>query len=253
MTGLIKAELIKLAKRRTYWVLVLVLAALVALLAGVFFLLPRVISEDSGFPVVAKPDAYLLGAQQVLGQTWFPIILATMYLAGELATSAWATTLTRNSRRWQHLLARVITTTTASWVAMIMAVAGFSVIALLLAEGTGSLQPSEWGAIVWKSLLVQLTWVSLGFAASAWLRSVGPAIGATLAFSFGETLLGLWEGWRNISLSIHTSALLGSLDVGGFGPLLGEPASFSKALTVTLSWAAAALLAAWAGLQLRDA
>jgi hypothetical protein len=253
LIGLINAELIKLAKRRTYWVLVLVLGALVALLAGVFFLLPRVISEDAGFPVVGKPDAYLLGAQQVLGQTWFPLILATMYLAGELATSAWATTLTRNSRRWQHLLARLITTTTASWMAMIMAVAGFSVIALLLAEGTGSLELSEWWAIVWKSLLLQLTWVSLGFAASAWLRSVGPAIGATLAFSFGETLLGLWEGWRELSLSIHTSALLGSLDVGGFGSILGEQPQFSKALAVVLSWTAVSLIAAWGGLQLRDA
>jgi len=252
MTGLFRAEIIKLLKRRTFYVLVLVLAVLTGLLAAIFFLLPRAI-EEADIPAITKPDAYIFGASQVLGQTWFPIILSTMFLAGELATSAWATALTRNARRWQHLVARLLTTTIASWLAMLAAIGGFAVVALLLAEGSGSLALSEWWGIAWKALLVVFTWVALGMAASAWLRAVGPAIGATLAFSFAEGILALWSGWRNISLSIHTSALLGSVDFGGFGEVFGEVPSFGKALAVVLGWCIVAIVAAWAGLRYRDA
>ena len=250
--GLVRAELIKLLKRRTFYVLVLVLAVLTGLLAAIFFLLPRAI-EEADIPIITKPDAYIFGASQVLGQTWFPIILSTMFLAGELATSAWATALTRNARRWQHLVARLLTTTIASWLAMLAAIGGFSLVALFLAEGTGSLALSEWWGIAWKALLVVFTWVALGMAASAWLRAVGPAIGATLAFSFAEGILALWSGWRNISLSIHTSALLGSVDFGGFGSILGDAPSFGKALAVVLGWCLVAIAAAFAGLHYRDA
>lgn len=253
MIGLIRAELVKLFKRRTFYVLVIVLGLLTGLLAAIFFLLPRALPDQADFPQIGKPEAYLFGAQQVLGQTWFPLILSAMFLAGELATSAWATTLTRNAKRWQHLVARLLTTTGASWAAMLAAIGGFSLIALFLATGTGSLEVGEWWGITWKALLVVFTWVALGMAASAWLRGVGPAIGAALAFSFGEGILAIWEGWRNISLSIHTSALLGSLEIGGFGGILGEAPSFGKALAVVLGWCVASILAAWAGLQLRDA
>jgi len=254
MGGLIRAELVKLVKRRTYWVLLLVLAALVALLAFIFFVLPRLIVEaEQGLPDIQKPEAYLFGAQQVLGQTWFPLILAVMFLAGELATSTWATALTRNARRWQHLVSRLLVATGGAWVAMLIALGGFWVATYLFAQGTGFMSAGDIVGVVWKSLLVMFTWVALGFAASAWLRSVGPAIGAVLAFSFGEGLLALWAGWRSISLSIHTSALLGSLDIGGFGDLLGANIPFGKALAVVLGWAIVAAMAAWAGLQLKDA
>ncbi|HEY7565356.1 MAG TPA: hypothetical protein VIA81_10580 [Acidimicrobiia bacterium] len=253
MVGLIRAELIKLFKRRTFYVLVIVLGLLTALLAAIFFLLPRALPDEADFPVFTKPGAYLFGAAQVLGQTWFPLILSTMYLAGELSTSAWGTTLTRHAKRWQHLIARLLTTTGASWLAMLAAIGGFSLIALFLATGSGSLEAGEWFGIVWKALLVVFTWVALGMAASAWLRGVGPAIGATLAFSFAEGILAIWDVWRNISLSIHTTALLGSLELGGFGGLLGDTPSFGKALAVVLGWCVVAIAAAWAGLQLRDA
>jgi hypothetical protein len=254
MIGLIRAEIIKLLKRRTYWVLLVVLAALVALLAFIFFVLPQLIADtEQGFPEVQKPEAYLFGAQQVLGQTWFPLILAVMFLAGELATSTWATALTRNAQRWQHLVSRLVVATAGAWLAMLTAIGLFWVATYFFAQGEGFLSTNEVAGVAWKSLLVMFTWVALGFAASAWLRSVGPAIGAVLAFSFGEGLLALWEGWRTISLSIHTSALLGTLDIGGFGDLLGGDIAFGKALTVVLAWAVVSSLAAWAGLQLRDA
>ncbi|HUO46314.1 MAG TPA: hypothetical protein VM470_05730, partial [Acidimicrobiia bacterium] len=92
----------------------------------------------------------------------------------------------------------------------------------------------------------------LGFAASAWLRSVGPAIGAVLAFSFGEGLLSLWASWRQVSLSIHTTALLEELEISGLGGVFGESPTFTRALVVVLGWAVIAIVAAWAGLQYRD-
>ncbi len=254
MMGLIRAEVIKILKRRTFWVLVVVLATLTGLLALLFFILPRFAPPEAGLPAFPKPEVYLIGAQQVLGQTWFPLILAVMLLAGELATSTWATALTRNARRYQHLLARLFTTTTASWLAMLAAIVGFGLAALFLGEGSGFVSGADLAGLLWKSLLVVFTWVSLGLAASAWLRSVGPAIGAVLAFSFGDGLLSLWSGWRRVSLSSHTSALLGDLDqLGGLRSILGETPSFAKALTVVLTWAVVAVVAAWAGLQLRDA
>jgi hypothetical protein len=253
VAGLIRAEIIKTFKRRTFWVLTIVLALLTAFLAGIFYLLPRVIDDQGGFFEITKPSAYVFGAGQVLGQTWFPLILATMALAGELATSAWSTTLTRNSRRGQHLVARLVTATLAAWFAVLLAITIFSVATFFLASGTGELDPGGWWDIAWKALLVQFTWAALGLAFSAWLRSVGPAIGAALAFSFVEGLLVLWEGFREVSLSIHSSALLGSLSVGGFGQILGDLPSIRRGLVVVLGWSLLGVLVSWAGLKLRDA
>lgn len=253
MLGLLRAEITKTFRRRTFWVLTVVLTVLTLLLVGIFFLLPNVV-DDAGIPLIGKPDAYIFGASQVLGQTWFPLILATMALAGELATSAWSTALTRNSRRGQHLVARVLTTSFAAWVAALIAIGVFSIAAYFLAEGTGELDAAGWWDIIWKSLLAQFTWISLGLAFSAWLRSVGPAIGAALAFMFIDGLLILWSGWREVSLSIHNTALMGPLVFdGGFGQILGEMPSFRRGLAVTVAWAVAALLIAWAGLKYRDA
>lgn len=253
MTGLIRAELTKTFKRRTFWVLTIVLVLLTGFLAGIFYLLPRVIDDQGGFFEIQKPGAYIFGAGQVMGQTWFPLILATMALAGELATSAWSTTLTRNSRRGQHLVARLLTSTVAAWLAVLLAIVVFSIATFFLAEGSGELDGVGWWDIAWKALLVQFTWVALGLAFSAWLRSVGPAIGAALAFTFVEGLLILWEGFREVSLSIHTSALLGSLSVGGFGQILGDLPSFRRGLIVVLAWSVVGVLISWAGLKLRDA
>jgi hypothetical protein len=134
MIGLLKAELRKLLKRRVYWVMIGILALVVGLVAFVFFVLPGFIPEGE-IPQVRKPEAYLLGAQQVMGQNWFPTIMAVMMLGGELATTAWAAALTRNSRRWQHLLSRLVVVSGASWLAMASAVAGISVVVALFAEG----------------------------------------------------------------------------------------------------------------------
>jgi len=249
--GLIAAEITKIFKRRTFWVLTLVLLLLTAFLAGIFYLLPRVVED--GIPSIAKPDAYIFGAAQVVGQTWFPLILATMALAGELATSAWATALTRNSRRGQHLVARLVTSTSSAWLATALAITVFAAATYFFASGSGAPPVDEWLGIGWKSLLIVFTWVAIGLAFSAWLRSVGPAIGAALAFSFIEGLLILWSGWRQVSLSLASSAILGELDASGFGQVLGALPPFRTALLTVIAWAVGAGVIAWAGLRWRDA
>jgi hypothetical protein len=249
--GLIGAESTKTFKRRTFWVLTIVLCLLTGLLAAIFFLLPRVV--DEGFPIVAKPEAYIFGAAQVVGQTWFPLILASMALAGELSTAAWATTLTRESRRGLHLIARLFTATASAWLAIGLAIALFAAGAFFLATGTGAPSFEEWLAVAWKALLIQFTWVAIGLAFSSWLRSVGPAIGAAIAFSFIEGLLIIWSGWRRVSLSLASSSILGELDAGGFGPVLGELPPFRTALATVVAWAVGATILAWAGLRFRDA
>ncbi len=251
MIGLIAAEITKTFKRRTYWVLTVVLTVVTMLLVGLFLFLPRVV--DEGMPIFSKPEIYTVGAAQVLGQTWFPLILAALALAGELATSAWATALTRNSRRGQHLMARMLTATISAWIAMLAAIALFTVAAFFFATGSGSLTVEEWLGIGWKALLVQFTWVGLGLAFSAFLRSVGPAIGGAIAFMFIEGLLLLWPAWRPVSLSLATSAILGDLAAADFGPVIGELPEFRTALITALAWAVGAALLAWAGLRFRDA
>jgi hypothetical protein len=249
--GLVQAEILKVSKRRVFWVMLIILLVLTAFTALIFLVAPR-FADD--LPLrVEKPQAYLLGAQQVAGQTWFPLILAAMLLGGEVASTAWASALTRESRRARHLLARLGVTTVGSWAAMLVAVGAFSIAVAILADGSGSLDGGEWWGIVWKTGLIQLTWVAIGLAAAAWLRSVGPAIAAGLAFNFIDQLAALWEPYRRISYSINSSALLGPLGVTGIGDILGETPPTGQALAVVLGWTVVAIAAAWAGLQFRDA
>ena len=102
--SLVHAEYLKISRRKLYPVMVAILALLVGLTA--FFLLifgqlAPGLADD--VPVLSKPDAYLIGAQQVAGQTWFPLILAVVLTGAELSTTVWATTLTRDSRKPAHI------------------------------------------------------------------------------------------------------------------------------------------------------
>jgi hypothetical protein len=249
--GLVQAEILKISKRRVFWVMLIILLVLTAFTALIFLVAPR-FAED--IPLrVEKPSAYLIGAQQVAGQTWFPLILAAMLLGGEVASTAWASALTRESRRARHLFARLSVTTAGSWLAMLLAVGAFSVAVAIIADGSGTLEGSEWFGIFWKTGLITLTWVAIGLAAAAWLRSVGPAIAAGLAFNFVDQLAALWAPYRRISFSINSAALLGPLDVINVGDILGDTPEFGQALAVVLAWTILAVVAAWAGLQYRDA
>lgn len=255
MSGLLRAELLKLVKRRLYWVMVLIFAAVMGLVAVLLLLLPS-ISPDAipGMPVIAKPDAYTFGAAQALGQTWFPVVLAVVLLGGETGTSIWPFSLTLESRRWLHLVAKTVVTTVAAWLGALVAIAGWAVVAMLFAEGSGAPAVSEWMSIVWKAGLTEFTWVALGFAATGLLRSIGPAIGVALAFSFGEGILAFWRPWQEISLSLASSRLVGDFgDISaGLGVGLSGPLSFEQALAVVFGWVILGVGLAVFGLQVRD-
>lgn len=257
MIGLLRAESIKLTKRWLYWLMILVLAALVGTVAVVFLLLPRVApGAIEGMPVVEKPDIYILGAQQVLGQTWFPLILAVVLLGGEVSTSVWAAQLTFEARRWMHLVAKLVVITIAAWIAVLAAIGGWSLVALVFAKGSGALPAATWWDMVWKTGITELTWVAIGLGVVALVRSTGIAIGVTLAFTFAESLLSLWKPFRAVALNVNTSAMLGnlgSLDVGGFGGIMGGNIPFARAVVVVLAWTVVGFVLAFAGLQLRDA
>ena len=254
MTYLIRAELLKLLRRKTYLLMVLILAALVGMTAFFLIVFPRIAPGlAEGLEPVPRPEAFVLGAQQVVAQTWFPLILAVMMLGTEFSGTFWATTLTREARRIRHVTARLTVLTAAAWVATLAAVAGFAVVVLVGAVGEGTPPASTWLRIAGGSLLVELTWVAIGLGLVGVLRSIGPAIGVALAFSFGESLLGIWRPYGNVSLTANSTALLGQVDSGPFTQMIpGGGIPSGRAAWVVLVWGLAAVALAWWSLARRD-
>jgi hypothetical protein len=255
--GLLRAEVVKLTGRKLYPVMVVILGALVALTAF-FLLIFGQINEgavEEGLPLVMKPEAYIFGVQQVIGQTWFPLILAVVVLGGELASTIWATSLTRESSKAKHIGARLLIFTVASWIGMGIGIAFWSVITALFAEGEGTLSVVEWLDVAWKTGVTQVAWVALGLGFVALLRSVGPAIGAVLAISFGESLLALWQPYQNVSLTGASTAIFGNV---GMPDVVAEMFGFNSvtllhAMLIIAGWTALGLLLTWWGLNRRDA
>lgn len=103
------------------------------------------------------------------------------------------------------------------------------------------------------SLLVQVAWVSLGLALVGLLRGVGPAVGAALAFSFGESLLGLWRPYANVSLTANSTALLGTLEGSVFAQMIpGSGIPPGRAVVVVALWTLLGVAGAWWSLARRD-
>jgi hypothetical protein len=254
--SLLHAEYLKLSRRRLYLVMVLILAALVGLLAFFFLVFAQIAPDVAGdeLPVVGKPEAYMFGAQQVAGQTWFPLILAVVMLGSEFGSTVWATALSRNSRRIHQISARFAVLTLASWLAIGLAIAGWSVVAALFAPGGGGPSTEDWLGLVWKIGLIELAWTAIGLGAVALLRSVGPAIGAALALYFVDPLLGLWGPYETVSLSAASSALFEITIDGDFGAFVpGAGLSLVHAVAIMLGWTALGFLLTWWGLHRRDA
>jgi ABC-type transport system involved in multi-copper enzyme maturation permease subunit len=255
--SLLHAEYLKLSRRRLYLVMVLILAALVGLLAGLFLVFPQIapdLAAEGDLPIIEKPAAYLFGAQQVAGQTWFPLILAVVMLGSEFGSTVWATALTRDSRRIPQLSARFLVLAVASWLAITLGIAGWAVVTALAGTGEGGLGTGDWLGLVWKVGLIELAWTAIGLGAVAMLRSVGPAIGAALAFFFVDSLLILWSPYQNISLSAATTALFQITIPGDFGQFFGGGAlSLGHSVVIMLGWTAIGLFLSWWGLHRRDA
>lgn len=255
MIGVVRADLRKLRKRWLYWVLLLILAILMGL-SAVFLLLIPSIDPDAipGMPIFETADAILLGAQQAIGQTWFPLILAVVFLGTEVTGPIWAAELTRESRRWMHLVSKLVLLTLGSWIAMILATAGWALLAVFFTEGAGP-PVSELWQLIWKAGVIQLTWVALGLGIISLVRSTGISIGVVLAFSFFEGLGALWEPYRNVSLTTASTSMLGNLGAemgGGFGFGFGQPMALGHALAVVLGWAAVGLVLGYVGLERRE-
>lgn len=253
--SLVHAEYLKLSRRRLYPIMVLILGVLVGLTAFFLLIFGQIapgLAED--LPVLEKPLAYSVGAQQIASQTWFALILAVVLLGGELATTAWATALTRDARVTAHIGSRFGVFVVASWLAMLAGVAGWSLIVLFASPGEGALTSAEWVGLVWKLGLVQLAWVSLGMGAIAMFRSVGPAIGAAIAFSFVESILALWGPYGNVSLSAASTGLF-EIDIGGgFSAFIpGIDLSVPHSIAIIIGWTIIGLGLTWWGLHRRDA
>lgn len=115
MRLLLRAEMLKLLRRKAYLLMVAILAVLVGMTAFFTIIFPRIAPEMAdGMSPISRPDAFVVGAQQVIGQTWFPLILAVMMLGSEMNGTFWATTLTREARRIRHVVARLTVITGAS-------------------------------------------------------------------------------------------------------------------------------------------
>lgn len=251
--SLVHAEWLKLSRRRLYYVMVLILAALVALLAFFLLIFAQVAPElAQGVPLLEKPGAYTFGAQQVAAQRWFPLILAVVMLGSEFGSTVWATALTRDPRRLLQISARFSVLAVASWSAVLAGVAGWALVTLFAVPGEGGPTTGEWLAYLWKVGLVEFAWTAIGLGAVALLRSVGPAIGAALALFFIDPILGLWGTWSTVSLSAATTALF-EVDLGGFGAMVpGSDLSVAHAVTIMLGWTLLGLFLTWWGLYRRD-
>jgi hypothetical protein len=228
------------------------LLALTAFFLIVFGQVAPGLADD--VPVLTKPSAYTVGAQQTAGQTWFPLILAVVILGGELGSTVWATSLTRESSVLKHVLARLTVLTVASLIAFILGLGIWAVVAHFGAPGSGSPELATWLGFGWRLGLVALVWTSLGLAAVAMLRSVGPAIGVVLAFSFLESILALWDPYENVSATAASTGLFGSLIEGPFGEFIpGAGLSVPHAAVILAGWAILGLGLTWWGLHRRDA
>ncbi len=254
---MMRAEVLKLFGRRLYLVMVGILAVLVAITAFFLLVLAQISPDlaDEGVPLITKPDAYIIGVQQVVSQTWFPLILAVIVLGGELASTVWATGLTRESSKVRHVTARVLVLTAASWLAMALGIGGWSLVTALAADGAGSPSITDWLSVAWKVGAIQLAWTSIGIGFVAMLRAVGPAIGAAIAISFGEGLLSLWDTYERVSLTVGSLAIFGDFGFGGpFADLMpGAGVSVLHSAAIILGWTTLGLLLTWWGMQRRDA
>jgi hypothetical protein len=253
--SLLRAEYLKLSRRKLYPLMVLIMLVLVALSA--FFLMvfgqiaPDIAEE---VPVLTKPDAYVIGAQQVAGQTWFPLILAVVVVGAELGSTVWATSLTREPSVLRHVVTRLVVFTMSSWLALVIGTGLWAVVAYFGAPGTGGPSAGEWLGLVWRIGLVAMVWSSLGLAAVALLRSVGPAIGVVLAFSFLESILAFWGPYGNVSVTAATGGLFGAQLGGLFGALVpGADLSLAHSIAILVGWTLFGLGLTWWGLRRRDA
>ena len=115
--SLVHAEYLKVSRRKLFPIMLGLLAFLMAFIGLLFYVLLPALPEAAGGGALLpqRPEAFIFGAQQVAGQAWwFAVILATAVLGGEVASTVWATALTRDSRKLIHISSRFLVFTVAS-------------------------------------------------------------------------------------------------------------------------------------------
>lgn len=258
--SLVRAEYLKITRRKIYPVMTIVLGVVMAFLGLLFYVVIPALPEAAGggeVPVTVRPEAFVFGAQQVAAQAWwFAVILATAILGGEVATTAWATALTRDSRKASHVLARFGVFAVGSWLAFLVGTALWMLITLLFAEGTGGPDAGELLGLVWQFAVIAAAWTALGLGAVGLTRSIPVAMGIALGLSFLDSILAPFvDFYETISL---TAATNGIFDVGGGDDIFtafvpGGDMSLLHALLVLAGWTLLGLGLSWWGLQRRDA
>lgn len=255
--SLVRAEYRKLTGRKLYPVMLVILIFLLAMTAALFFfVIPQIPDIAGDSPVPQKPGAYEFGALQVAGNAWwFAVILATAVLGGEVAGTSWATSLTRDSRKWAHIGSRLLIFGAATWLAFLLGILAWGAIVLVGAEGSGGPEMSDWLGWAWRFALIAGAWTSIGLAAVAITRSVGVSIGIALGFSFLDSIIAPFVGpYESVSL---TAASNGIFEVGGDSPfslfIPGGDMSLTHAVAIMVGWILVTLVLTWWGLQRRDA
>lgn len=255
--SLLRAEYRKLTRRKLYPVMLVILGFLMLLTAVLFFVVIPALPELAGdSPVPRRPEAFTFGAQQVAGQAWwFAVILATAVFGGEVAGTTWATSLTRDSKKVNHIAVRLVMFSAASWLAFLFGIAAWSVVTWVFAEGSGTPELGEWLGLVWRFALIASAWTAIGLAAVALTRSVGLAIGIALGFSFLDSIIAPFVGpYEAVSLSAAANGVFGVGAGGAFAQFIpGGDMSLLHAVSVIVAWAVLGFALTWWGLQRRDA
>lgn len=257
--SLVRAEYRKITGRKLAPVMTIVLSGIMALLALLFYVVLPALPEAAGggeVPVPPRPAAFVFGAQQVAGQAWwFAVILATAIFGGELATTTWATSLTRDSRKLPHVAARFGVLTVAAWLALLVGTAVWMVLTLFLAEGSGYPGTGELVGPIWQFAVIAAAWTSLGLAAVGLTRSIPVAMGIALGLSFVDSILAPFvDVYESISLTAATNGIFQVGDGGAFSVFIpGGEMSVVHALSVMAGWTVAGLGLTWWGLHRRDA
>lgn len=256
--SLVHAEYLKVTRRKLFPVMTLILGLLMGFFGVLFFVILPALPESAGGGAVVpqRPGAFVFGAQQVAGQAWwFAVILATAVFGGELATTSWATSLARESRKVRHIVSKFGVFTVASWLALLIGTAIWTVATYVFADGTGSLAASEWIGFVWKFLVIAAAWTSIGLGAIGLTRSIPSAMAIALGLSFVDSILAPFvELYENVSLTAATNGIFGLAADGPFSALIpGGDMSLAHALSIMAGWTVLGLGLMWWGLQRRDA
>lgn len=255
--SLVHAEFLKLTRRRLYPIMAAVLVFLMGFIGVLFYVLLPALPESAGAgaPVPDRPAAFEFGAQQVAGQAWwFAVILVTAILGGELATTVWATGLTRDSRKVNQIAARFTVFTAGSLLAFLLGTVMWSLITFIWADGAGSPTAGAWLSLLWKFAAVAAAWTAIGLGAVALTRSIAVAMGVALGISFLDSIIAPFvDFYEAVSL---TAATNGIFDVGdgpfsGFIP--GGDFSLTHSLGIMAGWTLVGFAVTWWGLQRRDA